>query len=276
MAKEKERREELIGKLTLFDDELMSKVFDENIEATEYLIKTILGKKKLEVKQVKGEYRINSPRVGGRSITLDILAVGTGGREFDVEVQNDAPGAHVRRARFHSSMMDSRMLRENQELREIKDSYVIFIYRHDKFRLGLPVYHIERFVKEAGKEFGDGSHIIYVNGKYKGSGAIGRLIHDFHCQRSEEMYSSQLAKGVKHFKETEEGREEMSDIVERYAEEREKRGEKRGEKKGEKRAVVKNVRSLMETMKWNVEQALDALKINEKKEREAIIKAVQG
>ena len=30
--------------------------------------------------------------------------------------------------------MDARMLEEGQEFKEIKDSYVIFIYDHDKFR----------------------------------------------------------------------------------------------------------------------------------------------
>ena len=63
------------------------------------------------------------------------------------------------------------------------------------------------------------------------------------------------------------GREEMSDIVERYGDKREKRGEKR--------TRIGDVKSLMETMKLTVEQALDALKI-QGKERESIIKAVQG
>ena len=40
------------------------------------------------------------------------------------------------------------MLKEGQEFKEIKDSYVIFIYDHDKFRKGLPFYHIQRRVDE--------------------------------------------------------------------------------------------------------------------------------
>ena len=63
------------------------------------------------------------------------------------------------------------------------------------------------------------------------------------------------------------GREEMSDIVERYGDKREKRGEKR--------TRIGDVKSLMETMTLTVDQALDALKI-QGKERESIIKAVQG
>ena len=55
----------------------------------------------------------------------------------------------------------------------------------------------------------------------------------------------------------------------------EKLGEKRGEKRGEMKTRVSAVQSLMETMKLSADQALDALKI-QGKERESIIKAVQG
>ena len=48
-----------------------------------------------------------------------------------------------------------------------------------------------------------------------------------------------------------------------------------GEKRGEKKTRIGDVKSLMETMTLTVDQALDALKI-QGKERESIIKAVQG
>ena len=53
-------------------------------------------------------------------------------------------------------------------------------------------------------------------------------------------------------------------------------GEKRGEKRGERKTKLLVAKNLMENMTLTVEQALDAMKINEKKEREAIIKAVRG
>ena len=77
-----------------------------------------------------------------------------------------------------------------------------------------------------------------------------------------------LGKGIRHFKETEEGREHMSEAVERYGNKREKRGEKNNK--------ILSVKTLMTNMKWSVDQALDALSITEQKERQSIIKAVQG
>ena len=53
-------------------------------------------------------------------------------------------------------------------------------------------------------------------------------------------------------------------------------GIQQGEIFGERKTKLLVVKNLMETMTLTVEQALDALKINEKKEREAIIKAVRG
>ena len=93
------------------------------------------------------------------------------------------------------------MLKSGQKFRELKDSYVIFIYKHDKFRRGLPLYHIKRYVEETGNEFRDGSNIIYVNGAYKGDDEIGRMLHDFRSKNSKDIYNKELAEGVRHYKE---------------------------------------------------------------------------
>ena len=113
-------------------------------------------------------------------------------------------------------MMDARMLQEGHEFKEIKDSYVIFIYDHDKFRKGLPFYHIQRRVDETGEAFGDGSHIIYVNGRYEGNDDIGRMMRDFHQCRPEQIKSETLSKAVAYYKEKE-GRGAMSEAVRQYA-----------------------------------------------------------
>ena len=42
--------------------------------------------------------------------------------------------------------------------------------------------------------FGDGSHIIYVNGKYRGNDEIGKLMHDFSCTNPDDMNYEALAK----------------------------------------------------------------------------------
>ena len=288
---------ELVNEITLFDDDLMSRVFDKNIKATELLLRIILGKK-VKVISVTGQNEMKNHQVGRRNITLDVDAMDENGEEIDIEVQGNSEGAHVRRARYHSSMVDSRMLKEGQAFRELKDSYVIFIYKHDKFRKGLPLYHVERYVGETNEQFRDGSHIIYVNGNYKGNDEIGQLMQDFREKNPECMHYTELAESVKHFKEKEGGREEMSEIVERYINERvEERVEERVKERVEERVkecveervkecveervkerVEKektiSVQNLMNNMKWTLDQALDALGIKGK-ERTLITQQLQ-
>ena len=207
----------LIDNMTLFDDNLMSLVFGQNIEATELLLRVIM-ERDIEVVSVQGQDEFKNSVIGGRCITLDVHAIDTDGRHIDIEVQINAEGAHVKRARYHSSMMDARMLKEGQEFKEIEDSYVIFIYDHDKFKKGLPFYHIQRRVDETGEVFGDGSHIIYVNGKYNGNDDIGQMMRDFHQCRPEQIKSEILSEAVAYYK-GKEGRGVMSDALREYAKE---------------------------------------------------------
>ena len=260
-----DRINKLIDGLTLFDDDLMSRVFDKNIEATELLLRIIL-ERKIKVISVNGQEEMKSAAVGGRNITLDVHALDENGEKMDIEVQGNSEGAHIRRARYHSSVLDSRMLKEGQEFKEIKDSYVIFIYKRDKFQEGLPLYHIDRYVRETGKLFEDGSHIIYVNGNYKGDDEIGHLMQDFHQTDPDNMHYKELSQGVRHFKEVEEGRDTMCEAVQEYAK------EYANEYANEKQAA--NVKNLMESAGFTMERALDSLKL-QGEEREAIIQLLQ-
>ena len=117
----------------------MSRVFDKNIEATELILRIILGRK-IKVIRVNGQEEVRNAEVGGRNITLDVYAMDENGQEMDIEVQGNSEGAQIRRARYHSSVLDSKMLKEGQPFKKLKDSYVIFIYRHDKFKrvTGIP------------------------------------------------------------------------------------------------------------------------------------------
>ena len=266
VTQNQDRINKLIDGLTLFDDDLMSRVFDKNIEATELLLRIIL-ERKIKVISVIGQEEMKSAAVGGRNITLDVHALDENGEKMDIEVQGNSEGAHIRRARYHSSVLDSRMLKEGQEFKEIKDSYVIFIYKRDKFQEGLPLYHIDRYVRETGKLFEDGSHIIYVNGNYKGDDEIGYLMQDFHQTDPDNMHYKELSQGVRHFKEVEEGRDTMCEAVQEYAK------EYANEYANEKQAA--NVKNLMESAGFTMERALDSLKI-QGEEREAIIQLWQS
>ncbi len=243
---------QIIDNLDLFDDDLMTLVFKNNLPATELILNIIL-ERNITVISVETQEAMRSPEIGGRDVTLDVHAIDADGTEIDIEVQGNSEGAHVRRTRFHSAVMDSRMLKEGNPFKVLRDSYVIFIYKHDKFNMGLPLYHIDRTVLESGKPFNDGSHIIYVNGNYKGDNAIGKMISDFHAKVSENMNYKLLADGIHHFKETKEGRDNVSEKVQKYAEEY---AEEYNANKD-----IEKVKSVMEKLKYSLEETFDLLNI---------------
>ena len=129
----------------------------------------------------------------------------------------------------------------------------------------LPLYHMERVVQETQKLFGDGSHIIYVNGSYKNDDdPIGKLMHDFRCTRSVDMFYNELKDTVKHFKETEGGRGQVCKAME----ERIKR--ERSEERIE--VLLGTVKSLMENMQLSAQQVMAAMNISEEDKQKLIKK----
>lgn len=201
-----------IENFRLMDDDFMGVVFNNNIEATQLVIDIILKNKNIKVKKVitQKEYR----SLQGRTIKLDVFAEDNNGIPIDIEIQRADKGVVPQRARFHSSMMDSEMLKKQDDFSKLKESYVIFITENDVLKKGLPIYHINRKIEETGESFGDGSHIIYVNGKYVGTDDIGMLMHDFRCTKAEEMNFVALSDKVRYFKEDEGGRDTMCKIIE--------------------------------------------------------------
>ena len=257
--------EQIIDNLTLFDDDLMSMVFDGNLPAAELLLRIILKRDDLQIISVIGQKELENPIVGGRNIRLDILVQDKEGKIFNVEVQRSNKGADERRARFHSSMIDSRMLKAKQDFKELRESYVIFITQNDYFGYGLPIYTVNRYLEELGIVFRDGSHIIYVNGSYRGNDEIGKLMYDFACKDSKDMHYPELAEGVKHFKE-EGGRELMCEAVEAYAakkaEEAAKKAAEEAAKKAAEEAAIKT--TIEDAVSYGIEKERILEKVTQK------------
>ncbi len=56
-----------------------------------------------------------------------------------------------------------------------------------------------------GEPFEDGTHILYVNGEYRGDSDIGRLMHDFNCTSAEDMNFDLMAERTRYLKENPKG-----------------------------------------------------------------------
>ena len=214
---DRQKIENAIDKMTLMDDDFMCQVFDENYKGVELVLSIILKQPDIRVSDIRVQHEYRN--LMKHSVRLDITAVDSAGRVMDIEVQRDNDGADVRRARYNSSMLDTRLLEKGRPYSDLVDSYVIFITEHDVLKRDLPIYHITRRIEETDENFGDGTHIIYVNGEHdKGSTPLAKLMHDFKCLKSKDMNYPQLADGVRYYKETEGGRKKMCKIVEELRE----------------------------------------------------------
>ena len=201
-----------IKALRLIDDDFMNIFFKGNIQGTELLLKIILERDDLTILDVKVQEELTN--IMGRSVVLDIYASDKFGNKYDIEIQRADKGATPKRARFHSSIMDTNTLNKGESYDDIKETYVIFITEHDVLGMNEPIYHIERIIREGNVQFEDGTHIIYVNASMKCENTpLGRLMQDFYCTVADDMCYKELADKVRYFKETEEGEEFMCDIL---------------------------------------------------------------
>lgn len=252
-----EKYKSIIAELTIMSDIFMRNVLKKQA-CTEYLLQVIMGRDDLQIKEqiLQKDYK----NLQGRSAVLDCVACDREKKRYNVEIQQESEGASAKRARYHSALMDMNILESGQGVNELPGSYIIFITREDVLGYGLPIYHIDRRIKEVKEDFPDETHIIYVNVKLENEKTkLGRLMHDLQCKNADEMYSEILAERVRELKETPEGVEDMCREMDEIYQEGIEVGEKCGKKQGEMKAKKETAVTLSE-MGMTVEKIALAVK----------------
>ncbi len=241
---------ERLKSLRYMDDDFMTVCLADNFEGVELILQIVLERKDIKIKSVRTQEPMKN--LQGRSAVLDVHAVDSADREFDVEIQRSDAGTGAKRARHNSSLLDAHILKSGEDTEDIPDSYVIFITENDVMKGNQPIYPVERYVTIGENKvlFGDGSHILYVNGKYRGDDEIGKLMHDFSCTNPDDMNYEALAKKARYFKQDEKGVATMCKIME------DMRNEAANEaaKKAAKKTTKDNARRLLKLGKIRVDE----------------------
>ncbi|MBF1688143.1 MAG: hypothetical protein HXO83_07850 [Selenomonas sp.] len=266
MEQKKIRYLEKIKQLRLMDDTFFNSCFDGNIPCMEVVLRAVLGNDRLRVTEVITQQSV--PNLYGRAVRFDALAT-DGETIYDVEIQRSDEGAIPRRARFNSSMIDSREVSKGTLFPDLPEIYVIFITEHDVWKRGKPLYTVRRTFEDTEEVFNDGTHILYVNGECQSESPLGRLMHDFFCSDPNDMYSDVLAERVRFFKEDEKGVAAMCNVMKEIYDDGfasgeaqgEARGEVRGEIRGAETERIKSIKNLISSLGITAEAAMDALKI---------------
>ena len=200
--------------ITLMSDEFFNICMNNNIDAVQKIIRLILKRDDLKIITVETQKEIRS---FNRSLRLDVYAVDNDGKIYNIEIQVKNKGAEPKRSRFHCAMIDVDSLEKSQDFDKLPESYVIIITMNDVLGHGKIAYTINRYIEGLNERFDDEQHIIYVNCAAKDDGSeLWKLIHDLKCANPDEMLVSELAEIVGHFKKSQKGRREMSEIFEKY------------------------------------------------------------
>lgn len=179
----------------------------------------------------------------GRLVRLDITAHNAAGKIYNIEVQRKDAGALPKR--YNSAMLDANVTKPGDDLENLPETYVIFITENDYFQRELPLYHVDRMIRELSEPFKDEAHIIYVNGQYRGNDPIWSVMYDFFCADPKDMNNNILVDEVAKYKDTDKEVSSMCRIIEELTNESREEGRAEGRAEGRLTNLLENVKKLM-------------------------------
>lgn len=198
-------------------DDLMFRKMAEDKEFCQEILRVILEDNKLTVLESVPQW--TGTNLQGRSVILDARCIRGNGTQVDIEVQKSDNDDHQRRVRYNSAILTTNITNPGIKFEKIPDVCVVFISKFDIFEGNLPLYHINRVVRETGKIVSNGFEEVYVNTKIKNDSEVSELMKVF---ASDNIYNSKFPKTseMKHrYKETEGGLDVMCEIMERITSE---------------------------------------------------------
>lgn len=204
----------LIKQLNVIDDVFFHKIAEDKAVCEE-ILQIILQKPKLKVLDAQTQRFLRN--IGAHSVILDLLCEDEDGSRINVEMQKTDDDDHVKRVRFNSSNIDTTFTEKGLDYKDFPDIYVIFISKFDMFQEGKTIYHLETIIKETGTSVNDGIHRIFVNCAVNDGSDIAELMQYFKNSTGKNSKFPKLSDRVYYFKESKEGADAMTQVVEEYA-----------------------------------------------------------
>ncbi|MGP1434866.1 MAG: hypothetical protein ACTTKP_11370, partial [Catonella sp.] len=145
---------------------------------------------------------------------------------------------HLKRVRYNGAILTTNITDPGTKFEDIPDVCIIFISKFDIFKGGLPVYHVDKVVRETGEIIDDGLTEIYITTVKKDGSKVSKLMELFIKDDAYNMEDFPVTSEIKtRFKISEGGRKEMNEMLEKIIKEEKEKSERRGEKRGEKRGA---------------------------------------
>lgn len=230
-----------LAALRPIDDDFMRVMFQGQLALAQDVLRTITGVADLTLVCEEVQHDVRR-LAGARSVVLDVYGEDAAGRRYDLEVQRAGTGADPRRARYHGSAMDVEALGAGRDFSDLPERYVVFVTEDDVFGRGVGAYRFEAVDASLGVALGDGAHVVYANGRYRGDDPLGHRMHDFMCADPADMTCEPLAERVKYLKTDRKGVSQMCKILEDMRAEAMEKGIEKGMEKGRLQALCELVR----------------------------------
>lgn len=134
------------------------------------------------------------------SIRLDVYLKDDAGTVFDVEIQADRRDDLPRRVRFYQSGIDRGELPKGADYASLSESYIIFVCDFDYFNIGKAVGERVSFLKGTDVPYEDGSHVFFLNSRYKEANANPSILEFLDLIRTndvEKRYETPLGQRAK-------------------------------------------------------------------------------
>ncbi len=116
----------------------------------EEILRVILSDLELTVLEAVPQYAGTNPQ--GRSVILDAKCALGAGRKIDIEVQKANDDDHQRRVRYNGAILTTNLTDPSEKFKDVPDVCVVFISRFDIFNGNLPLYHVDRVIRETGEK----------------------------------------------------------------------------------------------------------------------------
>lgn len=203
-------------------DDLMFRTMAEDEKFCEEILRVILEDEALTVLESTPQYAGTNPQ--GRSVILDAKCVLGDGRKIDIEVQKANDDDHQRRVRYNGALLTTNLTDPGEKFKDVPNVCVVFISKFDIFNGNLPLYHVDRIIRETGEKVDNGFEEVYVNAKVKNGSDVSELMEVF---VNDDAYNNKFpitSDSKRRYKETEEGQQVMCEIMERIAKEEREEG----------------------------------------------------
>lgn len=202
--------------LRIIDDALF-RLIAERKGVCQEILRTLLDDDELEVVSVTAQASISSLE---RGVTLDALCKLSNGSLCNIEMQKTDNEDDIKRVRFHAAMITANKTKKRTRFADIPSVKILYITEYDALENNQTITHVTRCqnIKNKYIPVDDGEDIIFANTAVKDDTKHTELLQLFLCRDSfqNDKYPN-LSDAMHHYKDTEEGVNEMCASIENYA-----------------------------------------------------------